>query len=114
MSQYAALWNLSREAELTNAELARRSFVTAQSMIQVVKGLDRNGWITRRADPEHGRQLLSIITEAGLERTALASAVVEDLEAEMSDGVSGAACDALRSTLGVFAANLEGGDSPAR
>jgi DNA-binding MarR family transcriptional regulator len=56
MAQYSALAALEASAgTLSNAELARRCSVTAQTMHRVVALLERNGWVTRKAHPRHGR-----------------------------------------------------------
>ena len=45
--QYAALSELSEEQGLSNAELARRCFVTPQTMHQILRGLERTSSFTR-------------------------------------------------------------------
>jgi DNA-binding MarR family transcriptional regulator len=51
--------------EISSAELARRSQVTAQTMKDVVRNLERAGLVERSAHPEHGRILTLRITERG-------------------------------------------------
>ena len=56
LAQYSALAALeASDGTLSNAELARRCSVTAQTMHRVVALLERNGWVSRRAHPRHGR-----------------------------------------------------------
>ena len=56
LAQYSALAALeASDGTLSNAELARRCSVTAQTMHRVVALLERNGWVTRKAHPRHGR-----------------------------------------------------------
>jgi DNA-binding MarR family transcriptional regulator len=50
---------------LSNAELARRSFVTPQTMIRIVAGLEDKGLVTRVEHPSHGRILEVSLTAAG-------------------------------------------------
>ena len=53
--QYAALSILERDEELSGAELARRCFVTPQTMNGVLTTLESAGRIERRAHPTHGQ-----------------------------------------------------------
>jgi len=56
LAQYSALAALeASDGKLSNAELARHCSVTAQTMHRVVALLERNGWVTRKAHPRHGR-----------------------------------------------------------
>lgn len=63
--QYAALSVLAEEPGLSNAALARRSFVTPQTMNQIVVRLEAAGLVERRAHPEHGRVLQTYPTGEG-------------------------------------------------
>jgi DNA-binding MarR family transcriptional regulator len=63
--QYAALSALAEEPGLSNAQLARRSFVTPQTMNQILAKLDVGGLVKRRGHPEHGRVLQVYLTTAG-------------------------------------------------
>jgi len=63
--QYTALTVLRRRDGLSSAQLARNSFVTAQSMADMVTTLERRGLITRRRDPDNRRVLLISLTDEG-------------------------------------------------
>ena len=63
--QYAVLSALQKAPGLSNAELARRSFVTPQTMIRIVASLEDKGLVTRVAHPSHGRILEASLTAAG-------------------------------------------------
>lgn len=63
--QYAALSVLAEEPGLSNAALARRSFVTPQTMNQILVRLEAAGLLWRRPHPEHGRVLQAFLTEDG-------------------------------------------------
>jgi DNA-binding MarR family transcriptional regulator len=52
---------------LSNAQLARRSYITAQAMHQVVNGLEERGLIARRVSPDHGRIQLTELTDEGMD-----------------------------------------------
>lgn len=65
MSRYAALVSLDETDGLTNAALARRSFVTPQTMVRVLQDLDRDGYVTRKPNPDSGREVLTSLTDSG-------------------------------------------------
>lgn len=66
MAQYTALTALeAADGKLSNAELARRCHVTAQTTHRVVALLERNGWVTRQAHPRHGRIQEVILARKG-------------------------------------------------
>ncbi|TMR97217.1 MarR family transcriptional regulator [Nonomuraea basaltis] len=76
--QYTALTVLRRRDGLSSAQLARNSFVTAQSMADMITSLERRGLITRRRDPDNRRALLISLTDAGHE---LLTAFDEEMDA---------------------------------
>jgi DNA-binding MarR family transcriptional regulator len=63
--QYTALTVLEQHEGLPAAELARRSFVTAQSISDVVRALEQRELIVRERNPENRRELLIHLTDAG-------------------------------------------------
>jgi DNA-binding MarR family transcriptional regulator len=63
--QYAALSVLAEEPGISGAALARRSFVTPQTIHQIMLRLEAAGLVERRAHPEHGRVLQAYLTEEG-------------------------------------------------
>src|SRR5258708_11954405 len=69
LAQYAVLTALDEEPGLSNAGLARRAFVTPQTMNQVLQELEQKRWAARHPDPAHARILQADLTPAG--RTAL-------------------------------------------
>jgi DNA-binding MarR family transcriptional regulator len=64
--QYTLLSVLEHRPGLSNAQLARRSYITAQAMHQVVNGLEDRGLIARRVSPDHGRIQLTELTDDGM------------------------------------------------
>lgn len=85
--QYAALSVLGDEAGLSGAELARRCFVTSQTMNQILVKLEVAGFIERRPHPEHGRILSAYLTKKGKKRVLAAHEVVEVIEERMLNGL---------------------------
>ncbi|MBI0383279.1 MarR family transcriptional regulator, partial [Streptomyces albiflaviniger] len=61
--QYACLELLDERPGLSNAELARSTFVTRQSMNVVLRGLQDADLISRPATTDHGRALPAHLTD---------------------------------------------------
>ena len=85
--QYAALSVLEGEAGLSGAALARRCFVTPQTMNQILVNLEGSGVVERRPHPEHGRVLSAYLTDKGAELVSLAHGEVEAIEERMLAGL---------------------------
>lgn len=85
--QYTALTVLRRRDGLSSAQLARNSFVTAQSMADMVTALERRGLIARRRDPANRRVLLISLTDTGRELLAAYDQAVDALEERMLSGL---------------------------
>jgi len=85
--QYAALSVLEGEAGLSGAGLARRCFVTPQTMNQILTNLEGAGLVERRPHPEHGRVLSAYLTDKGAELVSLAHGEVEAIEEVMLGGL---------------------------
>jgi DNA-binding MarR family transcriptional regulator len=81
--QYTALTVLEGHPDLTSAHLARRSFVTAQSMADMVTTLLDRGLIERHRDPADRRRLVIALTDQGRVLLAQLRPRVADLEREM-------------------------------
>lgn len=83
MPQYAVLACLQGQAGASNATLARRAFVTPQTMQAILVVLERSGFIERTAHPEHGRVLKTELTASGRAILGRASRIVADAEARV-------------------------------
>ena len=97
--QYTALTVLEQHDGLPAAQLARRSFVTAQSIADLVRALEQRGLIARERNPENRRELLIRLTEAG---RALLAAYADDvlaLERRMVSTLTERQVAQLRSAL---------------
>jgi DNA-binding MarR family transcriptional regulator len=82
--QYTTLSVLgSRGQPLSNAQLARRAYMTPQAMIEVLNALERKGLIRRDPHPNHRRVYPASLTEDGLRVLAACDAAVEEMEGEM-------------------------------
>ena len=81
--QYTALTVLERHPDLTSAQLARNSFVTAQTMADMVVILCDRGLIDRHRDAADRRRLVLALTADGRKLLKVYRSRVADLEAEM-------------------------------
>jgi DNA-binding MarR family transcriptional regulator len=97
--QYTALTVLERHPELTSAELARNSFVRAQTMAQMITVLDGRGLISRRRDPNSHRQYLLSLTDEGLSTLDSLREAVQGIEEKMVADMTAAQSRQLREAL---------------
>lgn len=112
--QYTAMTVLEGHPDLTASQLARRSFVTAQSMADMVTALLERELIERHRDPADRRRLVLALTRAGYRVLDEFRPKVADLEAEMLSGLTGDQAAALRSAIIACRTALVGkpGDRP--
>ncbi len=97
--QYTALTVLEQHPDLTSAHLARNSFVTAQSMADMVTTLRERGLIDRHQDPTDRRRLVLSLTADGKALLDRYRQAVVDLEAEMLRDLSPEDAHALRAAM---------------
>ena len=80
VTQYTLMSVLDHRPGLSNAQLARRSNISAQAMHQLVQSLEGRDLITRVSSPSHGRVQLAELTTEGrqlLDRCDRAVAMIE-------------------------------------
>jgi DNA-binding MarR family transcriptional regulator len=104
--QYCALETLEKAPGLSSAELARRCFVTAQTMNAIVLSLERRGLVAREPHPIHGRILSTKLTSRGEAIVARAHAAVADLETRLTSDLGQGDQERLVTLLGRCAAAL--------
>ncbi|GHK05274.1 MarR family winged helix-turn-helix transcriptional regulator [Streptomyces sp. NPDC003753] len=97
--QYTALTVLERHDGLSAAQLARDSFVTAQSMADLVRSLESRGLVRRERNPRNRRELLILLTDAGRELLARVARPVRELEERMVRDLTPHQADQLRQAL---------------
>ncbi|WP_416969001.1 MarR family winged helix-turn-helix transcriptional regulator [Streptomyces sp. 4F14] len=97
--QYTALTVLERHDGLSAAQLARDSFVTAQSMADLVRSLESRGLIRREPNPHSRRELRILLTDAGRELLALHATPVRELEDRMVNELTERQTDQFRQSL---------------
>jgi len=97
--QYTLLSVLEHRPGLSNAQLARRSYITAQAMHQVVNGLEERGLIARRVSPDHGRIQLTELTDEGMAMLKACDEEVTRLEERIFGGLGERGEERLRTLL---------------
>jgi DNA-binding MarR family transcriptional regulator len=108
--QYTTLSVLRSRSGLSNAQLARRSYITPQTMSEVIVALEEKGLVERAPDPGHRRILRIKVTPKGRRVMARCDAAVEEMEEQMLAELSGderdTLIDALRSCVHQLGAGL--------
>lgn len=104
--QYTALTALEHHPDMSAAQLARHSFVTAQSMADMITTLKERGLIERHRDPADRRRLAVALSPAGQELLKRYRDQVVALESRMLGGLSKPQIAALRRSLRACHANL--------
>jgi DNA-binding MarR family transcriptional regulator len=104
--QYAALTSLERHDGMSSAQLARLSFVTAQTMTEMITTMEGRGLIERHRDLADRRRLVVGLTAEGRTLLDRYRAEVDALEMTMLAGLSEPEITALRAALVTCHANL--------
>ena len=104
--QYTALTVLERHPDFTSAQLARHSFVTAQTMADMVTTLEVRGLVERHRDPTDRRRLVLALTKQGRALLRRTRGEVAKLEAKMLVGISAPAARSLRQIMVTCRENL--------
>lgn len=116
--QYTTLSVLgSRGQPLSNAQLARRSYMTPQAMIEVLNALEHKGLIRRDPHPNHRRVYPASITDEGRRVLAACDTSVDELEEEMLAALDPrqreVLGDWLKGLVRALDAGLPDGDQPS-
>ncbi len=112
--QYTALTVLERHPDMSAAQLARYSFVTAQSMGDMIAALQNRGLIERHRDRADRRRLVVALTADGQALLDRYRETVAALEASMLAGLSEQSVASMRHALRACHANLAGNALLAR
>ncbi|MFF9340509.1 MULTISPECIES: MarR family winged helix-turn-helix transcriptional regulator [unclassified Streptomyces] len=97
--QYTALTVLERHDGISAAQLARDSFVTAQSMADMVRTLEGRGLIRREPNPGNRRERLVLLADPGRRLLAEYAGPARALEERMVADLSTEEIAALREAL---------------
>jgi DNA-binding MarR family transcriptional regulator len=83
ISQYTALSVFYGSGGLSNAKLAERTMVSPQAANELIKGMEKNGWIVRKPDPNHGRIIQINLTKDGIQLLFQCNKLVAEMERKM-------------------------------
>lgn len=97
--QYACLELLGRDPGLSSSELARRAFVSRQSMNLVLRRLQDRGLLMRPSQASRGRALPSELTDDGRSVLHQASLMARAVEKELFSPLSPGRQRRLRADL---------------
>lgn len=106
-AQYAVLAHLRESPGQSNAELARKAFVTPQTMIRIVTDLEQAGLIARTENPSHGRITPASLTAKGAQTLKRCDNRVMEIESLMLSGLSRTEVASLAKLLNNCAEQLE-------
>ncbi|MER7014507.1 MarR family transcriptional regulator [Saccharopolyspora sp. NPDC000359] len=106
MSQYAVLRALADAPGAPAAELARRTFVTRQSLRDVLNGLQAAGLASVADHPTAGRAKPVTLTDRGRALLDEADGIVLDVDARMTSSLAPEKAQELAALLSACADNL--------
>ena len=86
--QYAIISELDEYPGLSNADLARKSFVTPQTMNLIVRSLEDRGLISKEIDRNQKRRLNFKLSQAGVQKLRKAHALVNEIESTLFECLS--------------------------
>jgi len=105
--QYTTLSVLHGRGNLSNAQLAKRAFISPQAMNEVIQGLEARRLVTRRPSSDHGRIVELLLTQRGLEVMHDCDAAVQRLEESMLEELTAPERKMLGNALATCAHALE-------
>ncbi len=88
VAQYTALSVLAARGSLSNAQLARRSFVTPQAMNEIIAAMAGKEMVARAPDAHHGRIVRISLTRKGEQMLRRCDAAARRVEEEMLSGLT--------------------------
>ncbi|MGV9390218.1 MarR family winged helix-turn-helix transcriptional regulator [Streptomyces olivaceus] len=97
--QYTALTVLERHDGISAAQLARDSFVTAQSMADMVRALESRGLVRREPNPGNRREKVILLADAGRRLLADHAEPARLLERRMVADLGAADVERFREAL---------------
>ena len=108
MAQYVALRALADLPEASASDLARRCFITRQSLQDLLAGLRSAGLVTDAATAPRGRARALALTPTGRKRLAVGDAAVNGVDAAMVADLTHVERRQMAAMLVRCAENLEG------
>lgn len=108
VAQYACLHTLRSAPGVTGSELARRVFVSRQSMSVLLQGLETRGLVERSQEPGPRRERAAELTEEAAELTEAADGRVRGVVSTMAGDLVGDEPERLLELLGSCRDALQG------
>jgi DNA-binding MarR family transcriptional regulator len=105
--QYAVLAQLELRPGVSNAALARSSFITAQTMHGIVSNLEKRGLVRREGATDHGRVLSTTLTKLGLTTVQKAHHIISVIEDKMTCSMTSDQTYLLEQLLSECLSNLD-------
>ena len=112
--KYTALSILRDRPGLSNAQLARRTYVTPQSMNEVLLALEADGLVVRSPAANHGRVVEAVLSERGHEVLTACDRAVAHMENAMLADLDEAGREQLLEALVNCVYRLGAGFGPRR
>lgn len=106
-AHFVALHTLASEPGIAGAELARRGFVTSQTMNTILHRLEKEGAIERRPHPTNQRADSWYITKSGQASMDKARVIVEGVWSRMFEALNDREVGQLQALLERCLAGLE-------
>lgn len=107
LPQYVALSHISVQTGISNAELARRAFVTPQTMHRIVTGLEKHGLLNRKPHPQLERVIQLFLTEEGKRLLSESGKIIAAVEAQSLAQLSSDEVKVFRVLLQKYLAAIE-------
>jgi DNA-binding MarR family transcriptional regulator len=108
VSHYSCLYRLRVESGISASALARRTFVTRQSMNVMLQQLIDRGLVARPTQADSGRALPTVLTSAGIAALDAAQLLVAGVEQRMLSGLSASESGELARGLAACVSSLAG------
>jgi DNA-binding MarR family transcriptional regulator len=106
-AQFNVLSAVQQQPGISNASLARGSFVTAQSMLGIVANLEKTKLLLRTPHQIHGRIMQSELTPNGAKVLERAREAIHEVEKRMTAGFTAAETRTLVSLLQRCVQNMQ-------
>ena len=97
--QYTILSIVDQREGISSAELSRRFFVTAQTMNEIINGIEQRGLIARKEDPANKRILRMKLTAQGRKLLKKCDNIADRIEEAAFDWITPDQHQALRQNL---------------
>lgn len=88
VAEYTALSLIRRRGGYSNAQLARRSFVSPQAMHEMISSLEKRGLLERAPSESHRSMRHTHLTTEGRDLLERCNVAVDEMEQAMLEGIS--------------------------